>query len=122
MRTGIKHRMRNTTRLAFLCGALALIFFATSASGQTPSPTPSPQQKAVTPAAAAPQPSQTPPESETADDEGGEVIRVSSNLVVVPVSVTDAKGQPVMGLAVKDFRLEEEGRVQEIAQIRDPEP
>lgn len=113
--------MRNTTRLALLCGALALIFFATSANGQTPSPTPSPQQKAATPAAAAPQPSQTPPESETADDEGGEVIRVSSNLVVVPVSVTDAKGQPVMGLAVKDFRLEEEGRVQEIAQIGDPE-
>jgi Ca-activated chloride channel family protein len=50
-----------------------------------------------------------------------EVLRVSSNLVVVPVSVTDASGQPVAGLQASDFRLEEEGRPQEIAQIGDPE-
>ncbi|HEX8652183.1 MAG TPA: VWA domain-containing protein [Pyrinomonadaceae bacterium] len=114
--------MRNTTRLALLCGALALILFATRANCQTPSPTPSPQ-KANAPAVAPPpaSPSPTPVPTEAADDEEGEVIRVSSNLVVVPVSVTDEKGQPVMGLTVKDFRLQEEGRVQEIAQIGDPE-
>jgi Ca-activated chloride channel family protein len=57
----------------------------------------------------------------TPKDEDYEVVRVTSNLVVVPVSVTDAKGQPVLGLKVPDFRLEEEGRAQEIAQIGDPE-
>ena len=48
-------------------------------------------------------------------------MRVESNLVVVPVSVTDAFGQPVQGLIAKDFRLLEEGREQEITQIGDPE-
>jgi Ca-activated chloride channel family protein len=114
--------MRNTTRLTLLTGALALIFFATSANSQTPSgsqaPSPTPSQQKAAPLA--PRPSPTPVETDAADEEG-EVIRVSSNLVVVPVSVTDEKGQPVMGLTARDFRLEEEGRVQEIAQIGDPE-
>ncbi|HUQ31131.1 MAG TPA: VWA domain-containing protein [Pyrinomonadaceae bacterium] len=63
-----------------------------------------------------PKPTPKPPR----DDEY-EVVRVNSNLVVVPVSVTDATGQPVLGLKATDFRLEEEGRAQEIAQIGDPE-
>lgn len=64
-----------------------------------------------------PKPTPTPPEP---DDSAYDVVRVSSNLVVVPVSVTDATGQPVLGLTASDFRLEEEGRLQEI-QIGDPE-
>lgn len=50
-----------------------------------------------------------------------EVVRITSNLVIVPVSVTDAQGNPVLGLTQKDFRIEEDGRVQEIAQMGDPE-
>src|SRR5215471_190326 len=50
-----------------------------------------------------------------------DVVRVTSNLIVVPVSVTDANGQPVLGLQVSDFRLEENGRAQQIAQLGDPE-
>jgi len=50
-----------------------------------------------------------------------EVLRISSNLVVVPVSVTDANGQPMLGLKPNDFRVTEEGRPQEIAQMGDPE-
>src|SRR5438128_5004542 len=50
-----------------------------------------------------------------------EIVRVSSNLVMAPVSVTDAKGQPVLGLKSGDFRIEEDGRAQEIVQIGDPE-
>jgi Ca-activated chloride channel family protein len=57
----------------------------------------------------------------TPKDEDYEVVRVTSNLVVVPVSVTDTTGQPVLGLKVPDFHLEEEGRAQEIVQIGDPE-
>jgi Ca-activated chloride channel homolog len=54
-------------------------------------------------------------------DSDYDVVRVSSNLVIVPVSVTDAQGQPVVGLGLKDFRLDEEGRQQEISQIGDAE-
>ncbi|HVS82315.1 MAG TPA: VWA domain-containing protein [Pyrinomonadaceae bacterium] len=50
-----------------------------------------------------------------------EVLRISSNLVVVPVSVIDGKGQPVLGLKKSEFHIEEDGRVQEITQMGDPE-
>jgi len=50
-----------------------------------------------------------------------EIVRITSNLVMVPVSVTDTQGQPVLGLQPSDFRIEEDGRAQEIAQLGDPE-
>jgi VWFA-related protein len=50
-----------------------------------------------------------------------EVIKVSSNLVVVPVSVTNLQGQPVLGLKLTDFHIQEDGHAQEIAQLGDPE-
>ncbi len=65
-------------------------------------------------------PKPTPTPAPPRDDEY-EVVRVSSNLVVVPVSVTEASGQPVLGLKATDFRLEEEGRTQEIAELGNPE-
>jgi Ca-activated chloride channel family protein len=111
--------MRNTYALALLTGALALLFFGAHAGAQQQQ-----QQQSTPPAPQTPQASPTPAatdNNEPGDDEETEVLRVSSNLVVVPVSVTDAKGQPVMGLAASDFRLEEEGRRQEIAQVGDPE-
>ena len=49
------------------------------------------------------------------------MVRVSSNLVMVPVSVVDPKGEPIHGLQINDFRLEEQGRQQEIAQIGNPD-
>jgi Ca-activated chloride channel homolog len=120
--------MRNAFVLALLTGALALLLYPVNVGAQqqqTPTTPPTQQQQAApSPPASTPQASPTPSatgESEPGDDEEVEVLRVSSNLVVVPVSVTDAKGQPVMGLAATDFRLEEEGRAQEIAQVGDPE-
>lgn len=94
-----------------LAMALAPVFFVTSGHGQNAKPAP-----AITQPQSKPSPSPKPP-----DDEEYEVVRISSNLVVVPVSVTDAAGQPVPGLKVEDFRLREEGREQPIAQIGDPE-
>ena len=80
-----------------------------------PSPAPAPQQT-PTPK---PTPTQPPPSADVIDED--EVIRVTSNLVVVPASVTTQQGEPVQGLQPADFRLEEEGRAQEIAQIGDAE-
>jgi VWFA-related protein len=61
-----------------------------------------------------PKPASTPPQ----DDD---VIKVDSRLVVVPVSVTDSAGQPVLGLKAPDFRIAEEGRQQQIEQVSDAE-
>lgn len=105
--------MRSRLMLA-LPAVLAFLLFAALSTGvqaQTtlPDEPPPPMPK--------PKPKPPPPPK----DEDYEVVRVTSNLVVVPVSVTDASGQPVLGLKVPDFHLEEEGRSQEIAQIGDPE-
>ena len=87
---------------------------ATQQSKPTATPTPTPKQTPT------PTPAQSqPPTGAVIDDD--EVIHVTSNLVVVPASVTTAQGAPVQGLKPTDFHLEEEGRTQEIAQVGDAE-
>jgi len=62
---------------------------------------------------------QTPtPKPQKGDDD---VIKVQSRLVVVPVSVLDAKGQPVTGLTKENFQIAEEGRQQVIDQLGNAE-
>jgi Ca-activated chloride channel homolog len=48
------------------------------------------------------------------------VIRVSSNLITVPVSVTDADGNAVKDLDLKDFAIDEDGQPVAIAKIAEP--
>jgi Ca-activated chloride channel family protein len=45
------------------------------------------------------------------------VYKVESRLVVVPVAVVDASGQPVQGLKAEDFRVIEEGKAQKIDHV-----
>src|SRR5439155_175942 len=92
----------------------AAVFFSAPVRAQKlkqlPPPPPGPRFKAR------PTPTPAPtPEPEY------EVIKVSSNLVIVPVSVTDRQGQPVLGLKQSDFHIEEDGRSQEITNLGDPE-
>src|ERR1041385_7554891 len=72
---------------------LLSLVLATSlaAISQTPTPTPKPSLNG---------------------DEG--VYKVESRLIVVPVAVTDASGQPVEGPKAEDFRVLEEGKPQKI--------
>jgi Ca-activated chloride channel family protein len=110
-----RNEMRIRLMLALPAALAFLLFTAFVASAQTPR---LPQDEP--PVMAKPKPKPTPTPAPPRDDEY-EVVRVTSNLVVVPVSVTDATGQPVLGLKTTDFRLEEEGRAQEITAIGDPE-
>jgi Ca-activated chloride channel family protein len=98
--------------LAFVFGVSAIIFCAGTARGQGVKDLPPPPP----PWKAKPTPTPKPAEPEVLD-----VVKVSSNLVMVPVSVTDSAGKPIQGLQISDFRLDEEGKTQEIAQIGDPE-
>lgn len=66
-------------------------------------------------------PTPTPAPQDEAAAASEEVVRVTSNLVVVPVSVTDAAGEAVTGLKMEDFRLEEEGRAQQLEAVGDAE-
>jgi Ca-activated chloride channel family protein len=97
-----------------LLGVLAIFLSvpAVQAQGTKDLPPPPPLWK--------PKPTPTPkPEPEVIDR--SDVITTTSNLIMVPVSVTDQTGQAVQGLKVADFRLEEEGKQQEISGIGDPE-
>ncbi|HEX3249884.1 MAG TPA: VWA domain-containing protein [Pyrinomonadaceae bacterium] len=107
---------KNFWRPAFQLGVLAF-FLSVSLFGPTvraqgvkQMPPPPPLWKAK------PTPTPKPPEQEVLD-----VVRVTSNLVMVPVSVTDTQGNAVQGLTKADFRLIEEGKQQEITDIGDPE-
>ena len=64
---------------------------------------------------------QTPTPAQKPDPADDEIIKVSSRLIVVPVSVTDASGQPVVGLKAENFRVSEDGRNQEIDRVTDAE-
>jgi Ca-activated chloride channel family protein len=48
------------------------------------------------------------------------VIRVSTSLISVPVSVTDHSGNPIRDLAASDFVIEEDGNVQHIERAAEP--
>lgn len=49
-----------------------------------------------------------------------ETIRISSRLVTVPVSVTDANGNPIRNLTAEDFVVEEDGVVQQVQTLGEP--
>ncbi len=53
--------------------------------------------------------------------EEDQVIKVNSRLVVVPVSVVDPNGEPVVGLKVDSFKISEENRSQAIDSVGDAE-
>ena len=72
---------------------------------QSPSPTPSPAY--------------TNPAVQSAEEVGeGEVLRISSNLVSVPVSVMNRQGQYVVDLQRQDFRVFEDGKEQPIVHFK----
>jgi Ca-activated chloride channel family protein len=56
----------------------------------------------------------------TAAEPTEEKIRIDTNLVAVPVSVTDAEGNPIRNLKAEDFLLEEEGVKQNIEPLGEP--
>jgi Ca-activated chloride channel family protein len=93
---------------------------------QTPAPKPQPAENKTNdtkPPAQTPQSDQekkTPQPARPVVEESGEAIRISSNLVSVPVSVTNAAGQPVKNLTLQQFQLDEEGQKQTISLLGEP--
>jgi Ca-activated chloride channel family protein len=100
---------------ALLLGVLALFFSSAPVNSQSLKDLPPP------PPAPTPKPTPKPTPTPEPKDEDYEVVRISSNLVMVPVSVVNAAGEPVHDLQVSDFHLEEQGRQQDITEIGNPE-
>jgi len=99
----------------FLFGVLAIFMSVPSARAQGTKDLPPP------PPLWKPKPTPTPKPAEPEVIDKGDVITTNSNLVMVPVSVTDQTGQAIQGLKIEDFRLEEEGKQQQISAIGDPQ-
>lgn len=57
-----------------------------------------------------PQPTATPP-----IEDDGDVVKISTNLIQVDVTVTDKKGNPVRDLKADDFEIYENGKKQDIS-------
>ena len=102
-------------RPAFLIGVLALFLSVPAVLGQSTKDLPPP------PPLWRPKPKPTPTPQKPPDEKDIDVIKTTSNLIMVPVSITDQQGQAVQGLTVTDFRLLEEGKQQEITGIADPQ-
>lgn len=105
------------TFLLFACFAVATL----AQSGRTkPSPTPTPQRTingpsvltSSTPSSQKPTPASAP--GKKGDDE---IIKVSSVLVPIPVSVTELDGRPVATLRIEDFELKIDGKSAVIAEM-----
>ncbi len=128
-RRSLRHRKMKWLALLIVFGVVAGVF-SMSADGQSERPrritepapkkptTAEPQSPTGPVKTAAQQQPQTKkeqnPETET------EPIKINSNLVAVPVSVTDAGGQAIRNLTAEDFQLEEEGQPQQIQTLGQP--
>jgi Ca-activated chloride channel homolog len=64
-------------------------------------------------------PAQNPPQNPPPQNQD-QPVRLTSRLVLVPVSASDALGKPVKDLTAEDFAIEEEGRRQAIASLGEP--
>jgi len=89
--------------MKILTSCFLLLLMITALAQAQPSPSPSP-------GAAAPRERQPPAAGQSVEEVGeGEVLRISANLVSVPVSVIDRQGKYVVDLQQKDFRIYEDG-------------
>jgi Ca-activated chloride channel family protein len=93
---------------------ISLIFLGLVASGAGSGPYQQPSQ--TVPGQSLPQ---TEPAPEPAQNQN-DTIRLSSRLVLVPVSVSDASGQPVKDLKPQDVVIEEDGRPQQVVSLGEP--
>ena len=73
-----------------------------------------PQNPVQTPPQNQEKPTQKPPQDQD------EAIRLTSRLVAVPLSASDASGNPVRDLSAQDFVIEEAGRPQTIVSLGEP--
>ena len=70
----------------------------------------------------APKPAQSKQSQQKQDSQKNDeqVLRLSSRLVLVPVSASDVSGHPVRDLTISDIVIEEEGRPQSIVSLGEP--
>jgi VWFA-related protein len=99
--------------LTFLLLVSAILLFATT----SPVRTANAFQSETRPRTVQPQKPSEPQDPAKAQED---VVRLSSRLVLIPVSVSDASGKPVRDLRVEDFVVREEGKPQTVVTLGEP--
>jgi Ca-activated chloride channel homolog len=84
---------------------------------QTPPPAATPTQPAPQPQPAAPAANPTGGAQAAEEVDEDEVVRVDSNLVIIPASVVDGRGRAITDLKVEDFELKIDGEVKPIGEL-----
>ena len=100
-------RLSSLAMLLMLLGGLTPPVLDVVFALQSPPPPPPPPTQTTKPA-------QNPPE------EQDEAIRLTSRLVLVPLSASDVAGRPVLNLTTDDLVVEEQGRPQAISSLGEP--
>jgi Ca-activated chloride channel family protein len=116
-------------RLAFVgvlaFSAVSLVVLGAASAPLTQEPQTVNQQQRPRRAASpqSPTPAATQPKKKTVPEEvaEGEVLRVDTELVAVPTTVSDRNGQPVTGLLAENFALFEDGQPQRISNFSSTE-
>lgn len=112
--------------LGFLFAFFALTSINFAQSGRVkPTPTPSPtttRPKIVTPQIdlrdiRPAKPAPTPTTTTVSQKEDDDVIKITSTLVPIPVSVLDKQGRAVSSLKTEDFQLQIDGKEQEVTEV-----
>ncbi len=111
---------RNRFRLIWL-GLVAAVLLSTglpvlSQSGRNPKPGKKPGVGPVERPGSPSSPS-TPSRKSSDEIEEHDVVRISSNLVPIPVSVIDRRGNAIVNLKLEDFELRVDGQVRPLADL-----
>jgi len=80
--------------------------------GKTPKPTPGPHLDPSRPSGS------TKVATKSTDEiDPGDVVRISSNLVPIPVSVVDSRGNALVSLKLDDFELRVDGQLRPLSDL-----
>ncbi|MDQ3748081.1 MAG: VWA domain-containing protein [Acidobacteriota bacterium] len=114
--------MARKISLTILFFIFTLISFAQSGRikpSETPTPTPRPRIIYLPTEAISetPKPQATPTPTPKIDEDDGDIIRVDSALVPIPVSVIDSGGRAITNLKLEDFELLIDGKAAEISDL-----
>jgi Ca-activated chloride channel homolog len=127
----LRPRARTLRLCLSLCLLLAYPLVARRAAAQSPqstrqqpAPTPSTRPRTVgakdeaaRPDSAAPRQANNTGSQESESVGEDEVVRVDSNLVIIPATVVDGRGRAVTDLKVEDFELRVDGEVKQIGDL-----
>ncbi len=112
-------RKISLTILFFIFTSIAFTQSGRIKPSETPAPTPRPRLIYLPTEAVSetPKPQTTPTPTPKIDEDDGDVIRVVSALVPIPVSVIDSGGRAVTNLKLEDFELSIDGKAAEISDL-----